>query len=147
VIALAALVLAAGPLMAARHIGWWDGLERPAWAPSGRVAVVTGLAAAATEAGAAWLVWEDHRWSLPVYLWLAHVALAPLWWSALVGSRRLSAGFTLLCVDWTALAIAAAAFAAFTPAAGWLLAASLAWSTWMGASVFFLWQANQPSRR
>jgi tryptophan-rich sensory protein len=147
VIAILAIIVATGPLMALRSIDRWDTWDRPAWAPSGRIAVVTGLASTAVEALAVWLVWDEHGWSLPIYLWLAHVALAPLWWASLVGSERLSAGFTLLCVDWTALAIAAAAFSAFTPVAGWIVALPLAWLTWMGAAVFFLWQANQPSRR
>lgn len=145
-VALLSLLLLVGPVTLARRASWWDELERPAWAPSARIAVGTGIGAAALEATAVWLVWSEHGWSLPIYLWVAHVAIAPTWWGLAVARGRLSAGFTMLCVDWTALAIAAAAFSAFTPVAGWVVAIALAWSTWMGASVFFLWQANQPSR-
>lgn len=146
-VATLALLLVVGPLSLWPRRAWWDGLDRTAWVPNGTLTVVSAVAVAALEGGALAMVFSDHGWSLPVYLWLSHAVLSPMWWMLVVGRRRLSAGFTMLCVDWTALAMAAAAFWAFTPGAGWLLGASLGWLTWLGASLYVLWQANQPSRR
>ncbi|MEX1281547.1 MAG: tryptophan-rich sensory protein [Acidimicrobiia bacterium] len=148
-VAVFALVLLVGPLPLLRpeRRAWWNALERPEWAPTARPAAVSGVLVAAIEAIAAWLVWQEVGWGAGIVTWLIHVAIAPLWWSMLIGRQRLSAAFTVLCVDWAALGIATAAFWVFVEPAGWLALASLAWLTWMGAVVFFLWQLNQPSRR
>lgn len=144
-----ALLLVAGPvpLLRAGSRDWWNGLQRPEWAPPARPVAIGGILAGVVEAIAAWLVWQEVGWGLALFVWVAHVALSPVWWSLLVGRRRFSAAFTMLCADWTALAITTAAFWVFVRPAGWLALASLAWLTWMGVVVFFAWQLNQPSRR
>ena len=148
VIVLGVLLLA-GPLPLVRPAtaAWWDGLVRPEWVPGARAMLVTSLAFGVVDIAAAWLLWSRDGWGLPLYLWAAHVALAPLWWALLLGRRRFSASFTVLCADLTALALALAAFVVFEPIAGWVLAAVVAWTVFLGVVSFVLWQSNEPSRR
>jgi hypothetical protein len=123
----------------------WDALPRPGWAMGPGVAAVGGMVVAGAETVAV-LAATDAGAGLALALWTAHAVLAPMWWWMLLARERFPAAFTVLCADWTALAMATAAFAVFTPGTAPLAAASLAWLTWMGASVFGLWQAGGARR-
>jgi tryptophan-rich sensory protein len=142
------LLLLVGPVPLAipARVVWWNDLERADWTPDARTTLVGSLLAAVIDIAAAWLLWSADGWGLPLYLWAAHVALSPMWWALLLGRRRFSAAFTILCADLTAMALALASFVVFEPAAGWLFTVPVAWTTWLGVVSFVLWQSNQPSR-
>ena len=142
------LLLVVGPLPLARPAtaSWWEDLDRADWSTGARSTLIGSIVAALVDVAAAWVLWDAEGWGLPLYLWAAHVALAPVWWALLLGRRRFSASFTFLCADLTAMAMALAAFVVFEPTAGWLFTIPVVWTTYLGVVSFVLWQANQPSR-
>lgn len=124
---------------------WYESIELPEWSPSTaflRWAWAGGLVLS----GISFLLLDgsDGRLSgLVVALLWAQVALAVGWAGLFFRRRRARSAFSVICMQWTATALAAAAAAALFPVAGLLLLPWLALTAYVGGFNFFVWQLEQ----
>lgn len=136
---------AVGAAASVRAQPFYEGLNRPAWAPPGWVfgpvwTVLYGLMAVA-----AWLVWRrgeqaDVRGALRLY---GAQLVANALWSWLFFAWREGAWATVeIVILWGLILATLVAFARVQWLAGWLLAPYLAWVTFATALCYSTWRMN-----
>lgn len=124
---------------------WYERIELPEWAPPSNVLrwvwvlglAMTGASTRLVVDGTAALT------GLAVGLLWSQLAAALGWSAAFMKAQRARTGFYLICLLWTAVALAAAASVALQPLAGLLLLPWLGVITYVGAFNFFVWQLEQ----
>ena len=72
-------------------------------------------------------------------LW-SQLVLGLGWGAVFYRRRRARTGFTVICLHWSAIGLAAAACFAIAPVGGLVLLPWLAFITYLGAFNFFVWQ-------
>ena len=121
---------------------WHTSIELPTWSPPAaliRWGWIVGLAATVV----AWSVANGAGGQLvglaTGLLW-AQLVLGLAWAALFYKRRRARTGFTVICLHWSAIGLAAAACFAIDPVSGAFLLPWLAFITYVGAFNFFVWQ-------
>ena len=124
---------------------WHESIRLPSWAPPSQAIRIGWVAGLASSAAAVWLVaGSDSRLeNLAIGLLWAHLVTAAGWTAIFYRRRNARTGFTVICLHWTAAALAAAAIAALNPTAGLVVVPWLLFITYLGAFTFFVWQLEK----
>lgn len=121
---------------------WYRSIELPTWSPPDGL-IRWGWAAGLVLSGVGFWLIHDRTAALTglavILLW-SQVALAIGWAAVFIRAHRARSGFYLICMQWTAAALAAAAAASLSPTAGIVLLPWLGFIAYVGAFNFFVWQ-------
>ncbi|MCA9260114.1 MAG: tryptophan-rich sensory protein [Planctomycetales bacterium] len=112
--------------------GWYRHLNKPSWTPPDAAFGVVWTILYVVMGVAAWIVWRRcaHTHARSGLLWFGVQLALNVGWSWLFfASHQVAWAFGELLLLWLAIAITARLFHLVSPAAGWLMAPYLAWTT------------------
>ncbi|HET6818761.1 MAG TPA: TspO/MBR family protein [Mycobacteriales bacterium] len=141
-------VAAAGGLITARRLSWYDNLEKPGFTPPPAIFGPVWAVLYASQAVAAWLVWRGDaaggRYDVPALssYWV-QLSLNLAWSLLFFGLRRPAWALLEICVLWVAVAMTIREFARRHRFAAALLLPYLAWVTYAVALNAAIWHRNR----
>jgi translocator protein len=124
---------------------FYAALERPRWAPPGRVFGPVWTVLYALMAVAAWLVWRERGWARArgaLGLFVLQLALNALWSWLFFAWHRGGLAFADVLALLAVLVATVVAFARIRALAAWLLVPYVAWVSFAAALNFAVWRLN-----
>jgi tryptophan-rich sensory protein len=121
---------------------WYEALAKPTWNPPGWIFGPVWTSLYLMMATAAWLVWKRDGWGIPLWLYLAQLALNAAWTPIFFGAHLLGWAFVEISIMWIAILSTILAFQRVHRAAALLLLPYLAWVTFAAFLNFTLWRMN-----
>jgi tryptophan-rich sensory protein len=144
-IAITALAAAIGAAAAVSSRTFYEGLQRPSWAPPGSVFGPVWTVLYLAMAVAAWMVWKARDFvgaRVALILFLVQLALNALWTWLFFAWHQGALAFVEVILLWVAVAMTMNLFRRVRPVAGTLLIPYLGWVTFAAALTYAVWKAN-----
>jgi translocator protein len=144
-VALTALAGTLGAIASVDAREFYAALERPRWAPPGRVFGPVWTVLYALMAVAAWLVWRERGWARArgaLGMFVLQLALNALWSWLFFAWHRGGLAFADVLALLGVLVATIVAFARIRALAAWLLVPYVAWVSFAAALNFAVWQRN-----
>lgn len=143
-----ASVAAAGGILTAHRMPWYDDLDKPGFTPPPAVFGPVWAFLYANQAVAAWLVWRGDaargRYDVPALTsYWVQLGLNLAWMLLFFGLRRPAWALLEICVLWVAVALTIREFAVRHRFAAALLLPYLAWLTYAVALNASIWHRNR----
>lgn len=126
--------------------GWYQGLNKPEFAPPNWVFAPVWTALFLLMGIAAWLVWkkgfdrQDVKVALGVFL--GQLVLNLLWSIIFFGSRNPGFAFAEIVLLWLTILLTVVSFWKISKLAAWLLLPYLLWVTFAAVLNFAIWRIN-----
>ena len=144
-IAITAVAAAIGSVAAANSREFYEGLQRPSWAPPGSVFGPVWTVLYLAMAVAAWMVWKARNYigaRVALLVYLIQLALNALWTWLFFAWHQGALAFVGVVLLWIAVAINMSLFRRVRPMAGTLMIPYLAWVSFATALTYAVWKAN-----
>ena len=144
-IAITAVAAAIGAAAATGSRVFYEGLQRPDWAPPGTVFGPVWTVLYLVMAVAAWMVWKARDFvgaRVALMLFLVQLVLNALWTWLFFAWHQGALAFFEIILLWIAVAMTMNLFRRVRPMAGTLLIPYLAWVTFATALTYAVWKAN-----
>jgi tryptophan-rich sensory protein len=144
-IAITAVAAAIGSIAAANSREFYEGLQRPGWAPPGSVFGPVWTVLYLAMAIAAWMVWKARNYvgaRVALMVYLIQLALNALWTWLFFAWHQGALAFVGVVLLWIAVAVTMNLFRRVRPVAGTLMIPYLAWVTFATALTYAVWKAN-----
>jgi len=144
-IGITAAAAALGSAAAAGSREFYEGLQRPSWAPPASVFGPVWTVLYLAMAVAAWMVWRARNFigaRVALALFLGQLALNALWTWLFFAWHRGALAFVAVLLLWGAVAMTMNLFRRVRPVAGTLLIPYLGWVTFAAALNYAVWKAN-----
>ena len=144
-IGITAAAAALGSAAAANSREFYEGLQRPSWAPPGSVFGPVWTVLYLAMAVAAWMVWRARNFigaRVALFLFLVQLLLNALWTWLFFAWHQGALAFIDVVLLWVAVAMTMNLFRRVRPMAGTLLIPYLAWVSFAAVLTYVLWKAN-----
>jgi tryptophan-rich sensory protein len=144
-IGITAVAAAIGSAAAVNSRGFYEGLQRPDWAPPGSVFGPVWAVLYLTMAAAAWMVWKARDFvgaRVALILFVVQLALSALWTRLFFAWHQGALAFVEVIILWLAVAMTMNLFRRVRPVAGTLLIPYLAWVSFAAVLTYAVWKAN-----
>ena len=144
-IAITAVAAAIGSIAAANSREFYEGLQRPTWAPPGSVFGPVWTVLYLAMATAAWMVWKARNYvgaRVALVVYVLQLALNALWTWLFFAWHQGALAFVGVMLLWIAVAMTMNLFRRVRPMAGTLLIPYLAWVSFAAVLTYAVWRLN-----
>lgn len=144
-LAITALAATIGSIAAGNSRQFYEGLQRPSWAPPGSVFGPVWTVLYLAMAVAAWMVWKNRDYvgaRVALILFLVQLGLNALWTWLFFAWHLGALAFVEVLLLWIAVAMTMNLFRRVRPVAGTLMIPYLAWVSFAAALTYAVWKAN-----
>ena len=144
-ITITAAAAGLGSIAAANSREFYDGLQRPAWAPPGSAFGPVWTVLYLLMAIAAWMVWRARNFvgaRVALMLFVVQLVLNAFWTWLFFAWHQGALAFVEIILLWIAVAMTMNLFRRVRPMAGTLLIPYLAWVSFAAVLTYAMWKAN-----
>lgn len=121
---------------------WYQNLVKPPWNPPGWIFGPVWTLLYILMGIAAWMVWKDRGFSIPVYFFMGQLVLNALWSYLFFGINRPDLAFLEIIVLWSAILVTMILFWRVRSTAGVLFVPYLLWVSFASVLNLTLWRLN-----
>jgi len=121
---------------------WYAGLEKPSFNPPGWIFGPVWTILYILMGTAAWMVWKERGFSLPVFLFLGQLVLNALWSYIFFGAHRPDLAFLEIALMWVLILFTLIMFWKVRTTAGVLMVPYLLWVGFASVLTGAIWKLN-----
>ncbi len=121
---------------------WYEGINKPSWNPPGWIFGPVWTLLYILMGIAAWMVWKERGFSIPVYIFLGQLVLNTLWSYLFFGLNRPDLAFFEIAVLWILILCTMILFWKVRTTAGVLFIPYLLWVSFASVLNYTLWRLN-----
>jgi benzodiazapine receptor len=121
---------------------WYTLLEKPSWNPPGWIFAPVWTLLYILMGIAAWMVWKERGFTLPVYLFIGQLALNALWSYLFFGAHRPDLAFFEIVLLFFSILATTVLFWKVRASAGALLVPYLLWVSFASILNLTIWKLN-----